>query len=255
MAEDVVQANSGVARRNRLRIAIWMIALGAGGVVVISAIAILAAARGAQETSGVIQQIFPALIGLFGSWVGTVLAFYFGQDNFDAASQQNRSMIRETVMRSGNPNDQTPLRDIMVPVASLMRKSNADGNLPNTLTMQKLDDLLSDGDSRLFILGSGNVIEYVVHRMVVDAYLRKRKDEDAGYDPVSDSFANMLGYPAFKARVDSDIMVFESETATVRSAKQKLASNRQAWDVIVTRDGSKSSEMTGWVANYRLTDL
>jgi hypothetical protein len=50
-------------------------------------------------------------------------------------------------------------------------------------------------------------------------------------------------------------MVFESETATVRSAKQKLASNRQAWDVIVTRDGSKSSEMTGWVANYRLTDL
>ena len=33
------------------------------------------------------QMVFTAVLPLFGAWVGTILAFYFGKENFEAATR------------------------------------------------------------------------------------------------------------------------------------------------------------------------
>ena len=255
MADVSSQTDNNVARKSRRIIATWMIILGAGGVIFISAAAIFAAAFGASGTAAVIQQIYPALIGLFGSWVGTVLAFYFGQDNFEAANQQNRSIIHETnPFRHRSAGDTTPLSEIMISVSSLPKKIDTPESRAINLTISELDNLLPEGDSRLYILKIDGAIEYIVHRLVLDAYLRAKRN-DTSFDPAMAKFSDFLGFGNFSSRVDSRVMAFLAETGTARDAKQALAANRNAWDVVVTATGTPNSMVKGVVTNTRLTEL
>jgi len=39
--------------------------------------------------------MFNVIIPLLATWIGTVLAFYFGRENFEAASKQYKSIINQ----------------------------------------------------------------------------------------------------------------------------------------------------------------
>ena len=38
-----------------------------------------------KGTGGLNEKVFFALLPMFGTWIGTVIAFYFGKENFNAA--------------------------------------------------------------------------------------------------------------------------------------------------------------------------
>ena len=39
--------------------------------------------------------IFNIVLPVFASWVGTILAFYFGRENFESANQQVRELVQK----------------------------------------------------------------------------------------------------------------------------------------------------------------
>jgi len=41
------------------------------------------------------DKMFNVIIPLLATWIGTVLAFYFGRENFEAASKQYKSIINQ----------------------------------------------------------------------------------------------------------------------------------------------------------------
>jgi hypothetical protein len=41
-----------------------------------------------------IDKVFSALVPLFGTWAGTILAFYFARENFDSANQSVQRLVR-----------------------------------------------------------------------------------------------------------------------------------------------------------------
>src|SRR5215216_1658496 len=52
----------------------------------------------ANQDTGVIdraQNVFNAVLPLFGTWVGTVLAYYFSRENFAAASDSTQQLVRD----------------------------------------------------------------------------------------------------------------------------------------------------------------
>src|SRR3954467_1354257 len=46
-----------------------------------------------KNLSDISRTAFNTLIPLFGTWVGTVLAFYFASKNFEAASKSTRELV------------------------------------------------------------------------------------------------------------------------------------------------------------------
>ena len=70
-------------------LAVGIVAASIVGVVLLSAVAILAAGDERAETS---RLVFSAVLPLLGTWVGTVLAFYFARANFEAATESTLAL-------------------------------------------------------------------------------------------------------------------------------------------------------------------
>ena len=76
-------------------IARWVLGISGGTILIISSVVLVGAWR-----SGVFpnasRMVFNALLPLLGTWVGTVLAYYFSRKNFEAASQSVERMVTLT---------------------------------------------------------------------------------------------------------------------------------------------------------------
>lgn len=240
------------ARRNRRWIALAMVVLGAGGVIFFSIAAIWIAS--AEDKTQVIREIYPALLGIFGTWVGTVLSFYFSQDNFTEASRETRSLMRESGLTASH-RDTTPLDELMMAIGQVPKLVDADGTLADTLTLKDLDGRLPGGDSRLFVLAKDGTAVLLIYGLVLDSYLKTRTQQ--GADPLGETLADLLAFEGgrFKARMDRGVMTFLPPGATVREAKARLKENQMSWDVVVTEDGTEKTPVLGWVSNHQLTAL
>src|SRR5436309_3092423 len=67
------------------------------GIVIASTVALIAAGSNRPETS---RLVFSSVLPLLGTWVGTVLAFYFARDNLEAATQ---STLQLAGIETGTP--------------------------------------------------------------------------------------------------------------------------------------------------------
>jgi hypothetical protein len=71
--------------------------------VIVSVVAIWTAGRNRAETS---RLVFSSVLPLLGTWVGTVLAFYFARENLAAAT--------ESTLRLAGLETTTPVTNVMI---------------------------------------------------------------------------------------------------------------------------------------------
>jgi len=86
-AEIDVQTRQKLAARI---VTIGPIAIAVLSVVIVGAAAFTNAGTGLKEST---QLVFTAVLPLVGTWVGTVLAFYFAKENFEAASRATKEIL------------------------------------------------------------------------------------------------------------------------------------------------------------------
>lgn len=249
------QSGPNISRSSRRNIALTMIAIGAGGIILFSIVSVYFAAQvSAKEAVDVIDQMFPALLGVFGTWVGTVLTFYFGQDNFQTASEESRQLAKELAPASTG-NASRRLDEVMLSSTEIPKRQEQKVVL-DEIKISEIDSQLSEGDSRLFLLNKDGKMVYLVHRLVLDNYIRDAKDIDT-YVYASDTIGAMAKFDngRFGARMGDKIVVFAAPETTVAEAKSMLRRKPTAWDIVVTEDGSAAGKVIGWVPNTILTSL
>src|SRR5664279_4083891 len=97
---------SGADAATRKRLAMSVVAISAVGIIAISGLTIgFAGSSNRADTS---KLVFTAVLPLFGTWVGTVLAFYFAQGNLEAATNS-------TLALAGSRETATPVTKVMIP--------------------------------------------------------------------------------------------------------------------------------------------
>ncbi|MBW1841809.1 MAG: hypothetical protein JRI75_08435, partial [Deltaproteobacteria bacterium] len=81
--------NSVSTSENKFRhwMAIFILALSIGGLIVLSIVVVVIG--GDLESA---KYVFATVLPLFGTWVGTLLAFYFSRENFESATRSVRKM-------------------------------------------------------------------------------------------------------------------------------------------------------------------
>jgi CBS domain protein len=196
------------------------------------------------------KYVLGVLLPVIGAWVGTVLAFYFGQVNFRAASESAANLVRQL-----SPREKLQAK----PVSGAMMKINdvttfkipADKTEADITIKQLIEEGFEKDKkkprNRLPILDAEGRGKYVIHRSTVDAFVAPIK-RPPDVDESTLTLKSLLEDPKVKENMNKSFMAL-SEDKTLADAKDILDKNPQCLDLLVTQDGTRNGVVVGWITN------
>ena len=182
--------------------------------------------------------------------VGTVLAFYFGQVNFEAASKSAQNLVRQLSPREKLQAE--PAGHAMMKINDVTTfKIPADKTEADIEIKQLIDEGFEKDKAqprqRLPILDAQGRGKYVLHRSTVDAFVAPIK-RPPDVDESTLTLKNLLEDPKVKENINKSFMAL-SEDKTLADAKDILDKNPQCLDLLVTQDGTRNGIVVGWITN------
>lgn len=233
MAYDDNLATRGQSLRDVLAIGITLTSI--IGVVILSLIVIMKDKDGAN-----INMVFTAVLPLMGSWIGTVLAYYFSKDNFEAATRSVSEMARNITPQEKLKS--TAVKDKMIKREQMFYKKTP---LVSLMLIDVLDELTGGEWSRLPILNEHGHIQSVIHRSDIDRYMGERLRRYPATDLSALTLQDMLNE---YTDLESHFGVV-SEKSTLADAKSVMDKIPNCKDVFVTQNGNINEEVLGWITN------
>ena len=201
-----------------------------------------------------VKDILTIILPLVGTWVGTVLAFYFSRENFAAAAKQTSDLVRQM----------TPEQKLeSIPVIDVMLDMSAEAAIRLTLAAPEdagkiklkgdaIDALLEKNKrNRLPIVDSTGKVIYVVHRNYIDKFLLKQS-EAGGTQVVDTTLQNLIDADGMKQIFEAFAIV--GKDARLIAVKQSMDGNPNCSDAFVTEDGTRGSKAVGWITNVMVQE-
>lgn len=224
-------------QRDRLS---WVILIGSLAVITILAVTVIVQSNDKNDTMTIFNMVLPVAA----SWVGTILAFYFGKQNFETANKQVRDMIQQS---STETRKDVLVTTIMKPFADMAQYKLKEGQTEKEVKLTELHKLLEGKVNRLPIVDTNGVVKYMIHEASLDKYVAKiGKDTDT-----LDIFLQKSKETGFEYGLNKAFVVVK-EGATLLEANAKMEEYPFARDVFVTRGGTPQEPYIGWVSNVRL---
>lgn len=209
-------------------------------------------ANSLSAATNLVEKFLFALLPMIGTWVGTVLAFYFTNDSFQTASNQTRLTLadaREARLR------QIPVREAMVPIAKVAAIEADQPDWTDVFFDTEVIDLLNKKVGRIPILGKGRGrVHGVVHDSIVKAYAWQNGVPPEGGTKTK-TLKAFLNDPAVRDFFDHSL-AFVGPQATLADVKRAMdaasAGGHTCRDVFVTDDGTPTGKPLGMVTNIDL---
>ncbi|MEO1116161.1 MAG: hypothetical protein AAFY05_27735 [Pseudomonadota bacterium] len=212
------------------------------------------------------QYVFAALLPLFATWVGTVLAYYFSKQNFEAANKATESLVK----LSGKKLRSVSIEEAMIPLSAIVGAVEAPNDNLRDVPLQKvaeaMDQKLPGGRpiSRVVILTANKACIGIIHRSIwseMRAVVASSgatvnfKNEAANgdtLDKVHDLESETRAPEQFGKFITHSI-AFARAGATLADAKMRMESRDDCQDVFVTANGNASEPIIGWVTNQEIS--
>jgi hypothetical protein len=198
--------------------------------------------EGIDEAQKVLQFVFTALLPLWGTWIGTVLAYYFSKENFESANKHVRDLVGQ--MTTSEYLKSMKAVDVMMPYDKLIRMDIAPDTDPDTLKIKDLfDHIIKNQIRRSLIFKEGKVV-YTLHKSLLSDFLYRHPDKpeatiadmkNDGDKDIQNAFRNGVG-------------VINRE-ASLLDAKNLIENLWGCQDVYVTETGGKHEKVLGWISN------
>ncbi len=238
-------SNQQTSNNPRTSLAFIVVLVSIIGVVLLAAIGILNAANKTTATTQIMSTVLP----LLGTWVGTIMAFYFGRENYESAAKNTVIATEKGSNIAGGVNREDILASKKVTDTMLKFDDNtfsislAKGARADAFSAQKLTKMLDDLDtaakarnqkwSRIPILDDQGHPVFVVHRSTIDAFRNKKTAADAAaIKAVADAAAKAAGVTSAAA---ADVAKAAADTAAkvavdtpAKSAAAKAAADAAA---------------------------
>ncbi|AEB08391.1 hypothetical protein [Desulfobacca acetoxidans] len=223
---------------HREKLSIWITWTSIIGVLGLSIVMIISAWQDKDTRT----MVFTAALPLFGAWVGTILAFYFGKENFEAATRSVTAIARTVgVMEKLT---EIPVRNKMIPRNEMLVETSPPDKIILVDALQKLQEKL-----RLPILNDQGHVTYIVHRSAIDNYLVKKALQTPTPDLKTLTLQNLLDEDAELKKWLGESFATVEEGASLAKAKIIMDNLDKCEDIFVTRNGTKKEPVIGWVTN------
>jgi hypothetical protein len=195
------------------------------------------------------REIFNILVPLFGTWVGTILAFYFSKENFESANESVRKMAAKLTPEQALR--QTSVRQVMKTRGAISAVVLAADGGDDAVTLKALRDVLDKGNSRVPVFRAGDIAKYVVHDSTLAKFVADRAMRDPGSVSDATTLTEMLAHPIGSEDIRSLVrkMAFVGLDASLADARNAMLAVKGAQDVFVTRSGGSEEAVEGWLTN------
>ena len=251
MSNGTEQAIASAADQNtRNRIAFW-ITFGGLIAVTILGIFVIGFAKGATNRGDAAKLVFGSLLPLLGTWVGTVLAFYFAKANFESAAKNTKDLLGMTErLRS------TPVESVMLKMSdpSVVKKTLVPPEKPESLKIAELVKIMRDNRRhRLPVLNSDSSPLFVIHLSTLTDFISTQAlSPTAAAKPVTDLTISDL--QTVDAQLYQQILAWTCVKlgATLAEAKLAMETVPNCSDVFVTTSGRNSDPVVGWITNVEI---
>ncbi|SHO81388.1 hypothetical protein MNB_SV-15-955 [hydrothermal vent metagenome] len=212
------------------------------------AIFLLATITIIKGDTNVSMTIFNTTLPVFASWIGTVLAFYFGRENFESANKQVQHIVTNLTTKSKS---QKSIDTIMItPYAMTIFKIEKDSSIDNIKLSDLQEKFLTHKVSRLPILNFQNQIEYMIHQSKINRYLINKN-----LDAEDISFAIFLKDNREDENDESKRFIVVSKDTAIDETQKKLQKCKKCKDIFVTKNGNREEEIMGWVPDVHLLEI
>jgi len=245
MAGEARKANQSDSQDSQFRtkLAAWIIGLSLVGISSISLAAILFADNRAETT----RLVFGSVLPLFGTWVGTVLAFYFARENFAAATESTLRLTRSVTR-------ETPVAQTMIPRADMVVRQLGVGETDASVSIQELTSVMqSKNYKRIPIFDQSGAGVYVVHESLILSFAKQQNVAASDQAFLQKTLADLRSVPELKQL--SEALAFVPEKATIGDARDRMLGVNGCNDVFVTASGKPSEAVVGWVTNTLLATV
>jgi hypothetical protein len=237
-----------------------------------------------DNSKDILQILLSAILPLFGTWIGTILAFYFSRENLLAANQTVRHLV--DTITSDKKLQSIKARGIMIPVEKLKYKEYKTGTDDSKINLKQdfLDYIKTNGISRVILLDENKAAKYALHKSAIESFIAEQYldlQSKAGattsaqgtatsgggssssqgqpatnaVPPKALTFADMK---ASKNEHIKDILVngvkFISEDANLSDAKVLMKNYPACNDVFITRTGSPTEPVLGWITDKTIAE-
>lgn len=239
MARNKVKTSRKLSGENtniflRALLTITIVVIGLAIMILLSIIVINIAGNGEKlETS---KWVFNTIIPLVASWIGTVLAFHFGRENYESAAKQVIALTKETL-------DDISVENIMINVKTLFCKKSLPSEYGNVSLAELIKTFSEAEKDRVPILHPNGTVSYLIQRSYLVEYLFSNKKEEATLaeflndNPKKFSFEQEKGF------------VTVSRDTSVEEAYRKMNSIKECKDVFITDSGNEKGIVQGWLTD------
>jgi|694.fasta_scaffold56142_2 predicted transcriptional regulator len=177
------------------------------------------------------ERLFNLLLPLISTWIGTLLAFYFGRENFEAASKSYDHLINKLTPEIL---DDILVKQIMIDKFTMV-SLNVTNEMITTFDLKKLHDfLVGINKSRLPIL-EDDKIKYIIHKSTFSDELLKTT-------PATTLNTFITNNPKIK-EVETI-----NENKKVEEAR-KLMNDKNCKDLFIVND---KNEVVGWITDTQI---
>ena len=176
------------------------------------------------------QNVMNAILPLFGTWVGTVLAYYFSRENFESASSNTQQLVRLTL--------EDRLRTTAV--ASIMTKNIVSYD-ENTKVVDVITKLQNGKIKRILVLKPSGALEALLYLDQIAIYITTVPEADRPNKSIGD---------LLKEKPDiKETPAYVAEGGSLADAKSSMEKIPDCKVVLVTKSGRADEPVLGMLTN------
>ncbi|NJN92251.1 MAG: hypothetical protein HC878_19055 [Leptolyngbyaceae cyanobacterium SL_5_14] len=198
--------------------------------ITITSIAYISISEPGDDRSRAAERVFSSVLPLYGTWVGTLLAYYFAKENFDSAT-------KNTVALSQIPlSNQSNNLDSILVSAAISTRFLFEEDLSRPLQDVK-ETLLRNDRKRLPILRQGSILFFLAYYEDLDAHNTSNPNQT-----LNDFIQASPDKNKPVAFVGKDISL-----AKANEERKKIVDCR---DIFVTDNGNKDGKVIGYLTDF-----
>ena len=180
--------------------------------------------------------VYSSLLPLVGTWVGVVLAFYFGKENYEAASKRYENIIDKL---SPDILDDVKVNQIMIAKKTMVAKKWDD--IQDKTVKDVIDFLLGVEKSRLPILDANGKVKFIIHDSLLSKPNKNEQNEIQAADPAEKMSAFVSKHLGV---IDQIVMVKEDDI--LENVRKTMNSKPNCRDVFVE---DNNGNLVGWLTD------
>jgi hypothetical protein len=195
------------------------------------------------------KETLNVLLPVFGTWVGTLLAYYFGKDNFESGAK-----MATTALTGQEKLQSIPVTTVMIPVSGIELpqevRDHADHYDQIHLAVVSTQMETSKRERLPLINPANGAAVAVLHKSLIDRFLIRKSTANPPV-ALADVTLQQLLDDLQAGKVAKDSFVVIPNTATLADAKaamtQKSTPDLTCEDAFVTAPGS--TKVLGWITS------